>query len=211
MKLYHCRDARSFRCLWVLEELGLECDVEHLPFPPRFQQSDYLEINPLGTIPALVDGQVVLTESSAILQYLADKFSSDLKVTPDEKAYGEYLNWMYRSDATFTFPLAIVLRYGRFEALERQLPQAEADYIQFFLSRIKSVEAVLSDGRQFLCANRFTMADIAVHYGLYLGELIGLAHKYKPFTLDYLARLKEIPSFQRSLDKQVHMPPFIEG
>ena len=209
MKLYHCRDARSLRCLWALEQMQVEYDLECLTFPPRFNHPEYLEVNPLGTIPTLLDGEHVLTESVAILQYLADKFGNELGVAIDEKEYGVYLNWLHRSDATFTFPLAVVLRYSRFELPERLLPQASDDYKQFFLSRIKSVESALLDGRQFLVADRLSMADIAVHYPLYLGQLLGLDYKYKPLTLDYLERLKALPSFQRCLQKQSHLAPFI--
>ena len=56
--LYHCRDARSFRALWMLEEIGIDYDLRLLPFPPRFRQPDYLAENPLGTIPLLVDGKI---------------------------------------------------------------------------------------------------------------------------------------------------------
>jgi glutathione S-transferase len=49
--LYHCSDARSFRPLWVLEEMGLSYELRMLPFPPRVAAPDYLAINPLGTIP----------------------------------------------------------------------------------------------------------------------------------------------------------------
>ena len=52
MKLWHCKDARSFRVLWALEELGLPYELELLPFPPRWLKPEYLELNPLGTIPS---------------------------------------------------------------------------------------------------------------------------------------------------------------
>ena len=54
--LYHCANARSFRALWMLEELGLPYELRMLPFPPRVLQKTYLDINPLGTIPLLLDG-----------------------------------------------------------------------------------------------------------------------------------------------------------
>ena len=57
--LYHCRDARSFRPLWALEELGLPYALKLLPFPPRFLAREFLDENPLGTIPLLVDGNYV--------------------------------------------------------------------------------------------------------------------------------------------------------
>ena len=202
MKLYHCADARSLRPLWALEELGAEYELVNMAFPPRATYPGYLNINPLGTVPTFVDGEVTLTESTGICHYLGEKFApTDLRVDPSEPAYGEYLNWMYRSDATLTFPQTIVLRYTRLEPKERRLPQAAEDYTVWYLSRLRSVEAALED-REFLCAGRFTMADIAVHYALFLGETLGLAERYKPRSRDYLERLKERPAFRRAREKQ---------
>ena len=202
MKLYHCADARSLRPLWALEELGADYELVNMAFPPRATYPGYLSINPLGTVPTFVDGDVTLTESTGICHYLGEKFApTDMRVDPAEPAYGEYLNWMYRSDATLTFPQTIVLRYTRLEPKERRLPQAAEDYTVWYLSRLRSVEAALED-REFLCAGRFTMADIAVHYALFLGETLGLAERYKPRSRDYLERLKERPAFQRAREKQ---------
>jgi len=202
MKLNHCADARSLRPLWALEELGADYELVNMAFPPRATYPGYLNINPLGTVPTFVDGDVTLTESTGICHYLGEKFApTDLRVDPSEPAYGAYLNWMYRSDATLTFPQTIVLRYTRLEPKERRLPQAAEDYTVWYLSRLRSVEAALED-REFLCAGRFTMADIAVHYALFLGETLGLAERYKPRSRDYLERLKERPAFRRAREKQ---------
>lgn len=203
MKLYHCRDARSLRPLWALEELELDYELVNMPFPPRLGYPGYLDINPLGTVPAFVDGSATLTESSGICHYLAEKHApTPLRVGPDEAAYGDYVNWLFRSDATLTFPQTIVLRYTQLEPPERRLPQAAEDYTIWYFSRLRSVEAALEGGREFLCANRFTMADIAVHFALYLGERLGLDKRYKPNTLRYLQSLKQRPAFRRAMAKQ---------
>ncbi len=202
MRLYHCADARSLRVLWTLEELGCDYDLVNMPFPPRALYPGYLDINPLGTVPTFVDGDVTMTESSGACHYLADKFApTPLRVDPREPAYGDYLNWLYRSDATLTFPQTIVLRYTRLEPPERRLSQAVEDYSIWYLSRLRSVEAAL-EGRDFLCAERFTVADIAVHFALYLGRTLGLDARYKPNTLRYLDALMQRPAFQRAMAKQ---------
>ena len=83
--LYHCADARSFRPLWALEELGLAYELKMLPFPPRVHDRGYLQVNPLGTIPAFFDGEMRMTESAAICEYLAAKFGAGtLGVSVDE-------------------------------------------------------------------------------------------------------------------------------
>ena len=202
MKLYHCHNARSLRALWALEELGADYELVNMPFPPRAAYPNYLSINPLGTVPTLVHGDLTLTESSAICHWLGERHApTPLRVDPAEAAYGEYLNWLYRSDATLTFPQTIVLRYSRLEPRERRLPQAVEDYTVWYLSRLRSVETAL-EGREFLCADRFTMADIAVHYALFLGRTLGLDARYKPNCTAYLERLMQRPAFQRAMLKQ---------
>lgn len=202
MKLYHCKDARSLRPLWTLEELGLDFELVTMPAPARFAYPGYLDINPLGTVPTLIDGALTMTESTGICHYLVDKVeTTPLRVARDEPAYGEYLNWLYRSDATLTFPQTIVLRYSELEPEERRLPQAVEDYTIWYLSRLRSVEAALRDC-EFLCADRFTIADIAVHFALYMGRSLGLDARYKPNCIAYLDRLSERPAFKRALARQ---------
>ncbi len=139
MRLYHCPDARSLRPLWTLEELGLDYELVNMRFPPRTEYPGYLGINPLGTVPTFVDGELTMTESTGICHYLVERHApNDLRVDPADPAYGDYLNWLYRSDATLTFPQTIVLRYTRLEPEARRLPQAVEDYSIWYLSRLRS-------------------------------------------------------------------------
>ena len=195
MKLYHCKDARSLRPLWALEEMGLDYELINMTFPPRATYEGYLDINPVGTVPAFVDGDVTLTESSGICQYLAEKYGpTSLGLTVNDPGYGEYLNWLHRSDATLTFPQTLVLRYTQLEPEERRVPQVVADYSQWYLSRLRSVEQAL-EGNDFLVNNTFTMADVAVGYALYLGRSLGLDERYKPNCQAYLERVIARPAF----------------
>lgn len=196
IELYHCRDARSFRALWALEELGLAYKLHTMPFPPRVRVPEYLEQNPLGTIPLMVDGETRMTESSAIPQYLATRYGpSPLAVSPDEPDYGLWLDWMHRSEATLTFPQTIVLRYTRFEPDERKLPQAADDYTQWFFSRLKHLTRALEDGREWLCAGRFTTADICTAYALLLAIDLKLDYKFSPEIAAYWERASSRPGF----------------
>jgi glutathione S-transferase len=196
IELYHCRDARSFRALWALEEMGLPYALHTMPFPPRFLVPEYLEQNPLGTIPLMVDGDTRMTESSAIPHYLATRYGpTPLAVTPDEADYGLYLDWLHRSEATLTFPQTIVLRYTRLEPEERRLQQAADDYTQWFFSRLKHLTRALSDGREWLCAGRFTMADVCTAYALLLAIDLGLDYKFSPEIAAYWQRASTRPAF----------------
>jgi glutathione S-transferase len=198
IKLYHCKGARSVRPLWTLEEMGLPFELESMPFPPRALREGYLNINPLGTVPTLVDGDLTMTESAGICQYLVDRYGpTDLALTPKDKEYGTYLNWLHRSDATLTFPQTIVLRYTQLEPEERRLKQAVDDYTAWFFSRLRSVEAATAES-EYLCAGRFTIADISVAYALFLAERLGLRPGFKPNTEAYYRRVTSRSAFQRA-------------
>jgi len=200
--LHHCVSARSFRPLWLLEELGLPYELRMWPFPPRAEARHYLEENPLGTVPLLVDGHVRLTESAAICQYLAARHSpGELDVTVDEADFGAYLNWLHMSDATLTFPQTLVLRYRHFETGERLQPQVASDYARWFMARLRAADSVLQSA-EFLCAGRFTAADVAVGYALLLAEHLGLDAQFTPAISAYWARLKQRPAYQRALQAQ---------
>src|SRR5271167_310915 len=171
--LYHCTDARSFRPLWALEEIGLPYQLEMLPFPPRFLKREYLAINPLGTIPLLIDGDTRMTESAAICQYLGDRYAGPpLTVARDEPAYGAYLNALHFGEATLTFPQTIVLRYSQMEPPERRLPQAVTDYSRWAIARMRAYEKIKGSA-EYAAAGRFTMADISIAYAVMLARTAG--------------------------------------
>lgn len=202
IELYHCADARSFRALWALEELGLEYKLHLLPFPPRVREPSYLDVNPLGTIPLLVDGETRMTESAAIVQYLATRAGpNELVVEPGSPDYGAWLNWLHFGEATLTFPQTLVLRYRMLEPPERRLPQAADDYAQWFHSRLRHVERALGD-REYLVGGRFTVADISVGYALLLAKSLKIDNGFPPQVAAYWERLKERDGFARAKEAQ---------
>ncbi|MCX2981114.1 glutathione S-transferase family protein [Halieaceae bacterium IMCC14734] len=201
MKLWHCRGARSLRALWALEEMGMDYELEVMPFPPRMFNKDYIETNVIGTVPYFVDGEVRMTESSGICQYLVERYQRyDFGLKAEHAEYGDYLNWLFHSDATLTFPQTIAMRYFHLEPTPEKQPVA-IDYGKWFYARLRLLDQHLAD-REYLVDNRFTVADIAVGYALYLadtlklGEMVG--REFTPQVSDYLARLRERPAFQRA-------------
>ena len=198
IELYHCRGARSFRALWALEELGLPYTLTLMPFPPRARFDGYHAINPLGTVPACrIDG-ALMTESAAIPHVLATRFGpSALAVEPHEDAYPAYMNFLVMGEATLTFPQTIHLRYTRLEPPERRVSQAATDYAEWFGSRLRNTETMM-DG-EFVCAGRFTMADVSVGYAVLLAQSIGLEQYVTPGMTDYLGRLRQRAGFQRAI------------
>ena len=200
--LDHCAAARSFRPLWTLEELGLPYELKMLPFPPRVFAKEYLGINPLGTIPLLLDGETRMTESAGIAQYLVSRYGpTPLAVDVDEPDYGAFINWLHFGEATLTFPQTLVLRYTQLEPEERRSPQVATDYAKWFFGRLRAVEAATAKS-ETLCAGRFTAADISVGYALLLAQRIGLAKDFGPAVAAYWQRLQARDGFRRAVEAE---------
>uniref|UniRef100_A0A7S4VU61 Glutathione S-transferase n=1 Tax=Alexandrium monilatum TaxID=311494 RepID=A0A7S4VU61_9DINO len=204
--LYHCESARSFRVLWTLHELGIKgYRLVTMPFPPRFLAEGYAKINVLGTIPYFVDGETKMTESCGAPMYLVEKYGpTTLKVSPDEPDFGAYLNWITHADATITFPQTVFLRFVVQEP-KKGLSEAGIAYAKWFIARLRLLDQTLSDGREFLCSGRFTIADIVVTYALWLGNNLGLDKRfgpYKPQTEAYMDRMMARPGFLAAREEE---------
>ena len=146
IKIYGTENSRAMRPIWTAEEMGLDYKLIMMPFPPRVFMKEYLDVNMLGTIPYLIDGNVKMTESVAMSQYLVEKYGpTDLRVMPNEPDYPDYLNWLFHSDATLTFPQTVVLRY---KLQEPGVADAAVDgYSRWFVSRCKLLEKTLNEPR----------------------------------------------------------------
>jgi len=196
IKIYGTENSRAMRPIWTAEEMGLDYELIMMPFPPRVFMKEYLDINILGTVPYMIDGDVKMTESVGISQYLVEKYGpSDLQVQPNENDYPAYLNWLYHSDATLTFPQTVVLRY-KFQ--EPGVADAAIDgYSRWFVSRLKLLEKSLHN-REYLCSGRFTLADICVSYAINLADALGIEQAFKPNIKRWSKNLFSRPAFIKS-------------
>ena len=196
IKIYATENSRAIRPIWTAEEMGLEYELIMMPFPPRILMKEYLDINILGTVPYMIDGNIKMTESVAISQYFVEKYGPTvLQVTPDEEDYPNYLNWLYHSDATLTFPQTVVLRY-KFQ--EPGVADAAVEgYSRWFVSRLKLLEQSL-ENKEYLCSDRFTLADICVSYAINLAEALGIEQALKPNIKRWSENLFSRPAFIKS-------------
>jgi glutathione S-transferase len=195
--LYHAPHARSLRVLWTLEELGAKADVKTLPFPPREKQPDYLKVNPTGAIPAMVDGDRVMTESLAICEYLAAKHGSSLLVAPGEPERVPFLEWLWYGESTLMTPLSRLGRVASLPVKGEAIDVVLADARESLLVRLRSLEQRL-EGRDFLVAGRLTLADVSVGYPLHLIAVFGIDVPLGTRTAAYRERLRSRPAFMRA-------------
>lgn len=203
--LYTVQASRGLRALWTIEEMGLDCDLVILPGMPRQKARKFFDLNPLGTIPAFVDEGVVMTESVGISHYLATRYGpSPLAVSPDEPDYSRFLDFLYHSDATLTFPQTVYLRYRVLEP-GLGLEQAGDLYADWFAARLAKLRERVAD-RPHVCADRFTVADICVSYPLLLARMIGLGDRLGPELDGYLDGLIERDGYKRARAREAATP-----
>jgi glutathione S-transferase len=194
LKVFTFGDSRSRRVLWALEEIGLAYDRVELPaWPPR-SQADYLSVSPAGTVPAIEDGDVRLTESLVICEYLGRVYGGGLVVGPEEPGALRYQELVSFGESTLMPPLTWARRFGR------SSEAAMAECRDAFSARLATVEQALQDGRPFLVADRLTVADLSVGFVLRLSALYGLSSLLPPITAQYAARLQARPAFRRAYD-----------
>ena len=206
--LYTCAGSRGLRATWAAEEAGTDIDLKLLPFPPRFKATEYLQVNPLGTVPMLIEGDTEMTESCAIAHYLATKGNvEDLVVASGEEDYPGYLDFTYHADATITFPQTVFMRFSLFEK-EKGWSEAGEAYAKWFWKRLVKLEQRL-ETRKFLCADRFTVADICCGYALILAGRVGLDEGIPQSLRDYRDGLVSRDGYKRAVARESAGPAAI--
>ena len=196
IKVYHAPRTRSLRVLWALEEMELEYETAEASF--REPSAEFLDVNPARTIPAMVDGSVTMTESVAILQYLADRYGpTDLAVKPDEEAYADYLQFLFFGEAGLAAPMNAVVGTRFFGPEDAQNNFTVGMVIEGFMRRLRLVDRQLQT-HDFLAGDRFTMADISVGWTVGIALMLGLTPDMPKSVVDYRERLTQRPAYKRA-------------
>ncbi len=199
MTVYSAPNTRAIRVIWVLEEIGAKAEIKSMPYPPRQHAPDYFAVNPTGMVPLLIDGEVRLSESMAICDYLATKHGSPLVVPTNDPERPQFLQWLWHGESTLMTPLS---RLNIVRQVERkggpEIDTLIAGARDHVAERLKMLEQRL-EGRDFLVAGRLTLADISVSYPLHLVGMLGLDKLLGPRSAAYHERLRARPAYQRAV------------
>jgi len=183
MKLFEFPPTRSIRVRWTLQELGIPFEAVTVNMMTGEHKSpEYLKVNPAGKVPALVDGDLVLTESVAIVLYLAEKCADKGFIPRDLAGRAELNRWILFTVTELEQPLWRIARHMSLYPEDKRIP-AE---IELAREDFKSMAAVLEEhmkGRQFVVGNTATVADFILAYTLDWANEVQL--------LDGFPRLKE--------------------
>jgi len=159
MKLYGFSATRSLRALWGLKELGL--DFEYVPVDlvkGEHQTPDFLKINPAGKVPVLIDGDLVLPESAAIILYLAEKYPEKGLIPTDLEVRAEMYRWIMFSVTELEQPLWRITKHSFLLPEERRSPADIELAREDFVAMAKVLDRHMA-GRIFLVGDRMTAAD----------------------------------------------------
>jgi len=151
--LYHHPYSRAANVVWMLEEVGIPYELSYVDIMKGEQKApDFLARNPMGKLPTLTDGDVVVTESAAIGLYLADRYSAGkLAPTLDDPKRGAYLRWSL-------FAPSVIEPGAMAKSAGWTFKEGQAGWGGFD-AMIKSMESAVS-GRDFVLGDEFSMADV---------------------------------------------------
>jgi glutathione S-transferase len=201
--VYSAPNTRAIRVIWVLKEIGVKAEIKSMPYPPRKHAPDYFAVNPTGMVPLLIDGEVRLSESMAICDYLATKHGSPLVVPTNDPERPQFLQWLWYGESTLMTPLS---RLNIVRQVERQFERKGGPEVDALIAgardhvaeRLEMLEQRL-EGRDFLVAGRLTLADISVGYPLHLVDMLGVDNLLGPRSVAYHERLRARPAHQRAI------------
>jgi glutathione S-transferase len=198
LQIFHNPRSRSFRIVWLAEEMGMPYDIraETLGNP----SAELLAANPSGKLPTIRDGATAMSESTAIMHYLTQKYGpTPIALAPDDARYADYVQFLIFGEASMAAPLNPVIR-TLFSAPDDQKQNFTVDATKaIFRLRVKDVDAQLGKGDYM--AGDFSAADVSVGWSLGFGAVLGLDADYPPRVHDYFSRLQARPAFKAALAK----------
>lgn len=193
-------EGRGFRVAWLLEEMGLPYRLRPVDLLAGVENDhEFLAINPAGFIPAIRDGDTIMVESIAIMEYLMARYGpSPLAPDPHDPAFPAYQQFLHLGEAGLTMPMNVVV------ATRMLAPEAERDNwstdwaLKIFRSRIGLVTRQLARA-PYMAGDAFTAADISVAYALEQAERTG-GHSQSAVERAYVERATDRDAYRRAMD-----------
>ena len=212
--VHHLEHSRSQRVLWLLEELGLDYEVKRYARDPKTMLAppELAAVHPLGKSPVITDGDVVVAESGAIVEYLVDTHGGGrLKPPAGAPAHRQYVYWLHFAEGTAMPPLLMKLVFDKVRSAKMPFfakpiargiaDQVEKSFLRPNLERqFAFMEAELKD-RDWFAGSDFSAADVQMSFPLEAASARGGLDQRFPRLKDWLARIHARPAYQRALKR----------
>lgn len=199
LKLHFAPLTRSIRIRWLLEELSVPYELIHSTYN-RDGSKGFAQDTPSGNYPYIEDGDIALSESGAIVQYVLERYGNGRLEPPIGSDYrAAYLFWLHFAEGTAANSINTTV----WLTVYRQ----DADRHQEIISAVRDsantvfgkAEAALSD-QPFIAGSEFTAADVMMGYTLGTAKWLNILTDKHPKTLEYVDRLFSRPALQKSLN-----------
>ncbi|MFC3052617.1 glutathione S-transferase family protein [Kordiimonas pumila] len=199
IKVHHLNNSRSQRILWMLEELAVPYEIiSYKRNPETHLAPDSLKaVHPLGKSPVMEDGNVIIAESGAIIDYLIRTYGNG-NFAPDTSSaeYNSYVEWLHYGEGSAMLPLMLGLYVGRLgEAGAPLQPRIQSEFINHFSYMAKSL-----GGRSFFVGDSLTGADVQLVFVLEAANVRGALSNF-PNLDAYLKNMQARPAYKRAIER----------
>ncbi len=195
MKVYFAPQSRAVRTVWLLEEIGQPYELVKFTLGQKEMRApDYTAINPNGRVPTLVDGEVTISESAAIAQYLAAKYAPALAPGPEAPNFAEHLQWLHYAEGMIMPPINTYVVETILLPPERRNDEIAKRALKLLNRTLAATEPHM-DGREFM-AGEFTIADTITGHAVVMARRLGADFANLPNLASYADRLEARPAFQ---------------
>ena len=201
LKIYYAPFSRAIRVRWLAEELGLDYELERIDFTHGNIGGDaYKALNPLQKVPTCeIDGEVVL-ESMAICQLLAERHSPEgLAVPPGHTEYARYLEWIHYAEGSWSTPLNMAIGHFMILPENKRDPRMQTWSMREMDKHLAHIaERGLSGGKDFVVADRLTVADLGVAYPLLLLKLMKQFDRVPEPVATYFDKIRQREAWKKA-------------
>ena len=203
IEVHHLNNSRSHRILWLLEELALPYEVIAYQRDPATMSAPaaLYKIHPLGKSPVIKDGELVLAESGAIVEFLVGKYGKGALVpTPGSAAHAQYLYWLHFAEGSAMTQLILKLYLSRVPTEAGVAAALMARVNGQISTQLDYMESVLAK-QPYFAGDAFSAADIQMSFPIIAATARGGLDATRPKLMDYLARLQGRPAFERANER----------
>ncbi|MDH4032039.1 MAG: glutathione S-transferase [Chromatiales bacterium] len=212
--VHHLEDSRSQRVLWLLEELGVEYEIELYKRDPRTMlgPDSLRQIHPLGKSPVVEDGERSIAESGAIIEYLVGQYGNG-RLIPAEGSDERlaYTYWLHYAEGSLMPMMLLKLIFDRLAHPPMPLVMRPAAALialgvkgKFITPRLKDqldfIEGELAKSTWF-AGDKFTAADIQMSFPLEAAEARGAIGEDRPRIRQFVTRIHSRPAYKRALER----------
>jgi glutathione S-transferase len=203
LTLHHLNDSRSQRILWLLEELGTPYEMKRYQrnAQTRLAPPELKEVHPLGKSPVIIDGEIRIAESGAIVDYIIRRYGQGsgkpaMMPAPGSAECEAYNEWLHYSEGSAMLPLMLNLYVSRLKEAGAPLhPRIDSE----IANHLGYIEGAL-EGREFFVGPSLTGADIQMSFVAEMAKVFDRLGPY-PNLSGWLSRMHARPAFKRSVEK----------